>query len=93
MLVGIRELKNRLTYYIALIKKGEKVVVTDRGNPIAILHSLDVIEKKASLEEQLAFLAKKGMIKLPGKKDRLPNFETVKAKGSPASEIIIEERK
>jgi len=35
-LVGIRELKNRLTYFLSLISKGENVVVTDRGNPVAI---------------------------------------------------------
>jgi len=37
MLVGIRELKNRLTHYISLIKRGEEVVVTERGSPVAIL--------------------------------------------------------
>ncbi|ODS31239.1 MAG: toxin-antitoxin system antitoxin component protein [Candidatus Scalindua rubra] len=47
-LIGIRELKNRLTYYLSLIKKGENVVVTDRGNPIAIIHSLPQIDTDPS---------------------------------------------
>ena len=55
-LVGIRELKNR---YITLIKKGEDVVVIERGNPVAILHSLDQTEVSDSLDEKLAAQAKK----------------------------------
>lgn len=92
-LVGIRELKNRLTYYISLIKKGEGVVVTDRGNPVAILHGLDTIEEKAGMEERLASLAKKGVLRLPLRKGKLSDFKPIKAKGKPASEIIIEERR
>lgn len=92
-LVGIRELKNRLTYYISLIKKGEGVVVTDRGNPVAILHSLDQTELTASPEEKLASLAKKGMLRLPLRKGKLSYFKPIKAKGKPASEIILEERR
>ena len=45
--VGVRELKNRLTHYLGEVKNGENVVVTDRGNPIAIMHRLDKIEKNA----------------------------------------------
>ncbi|HAG50701.1 MAG: hypothetical protein A2X87_01060 [Deltaproteobacteria bacterium GWC2_42_51] len=93
MLVGIRELKNRLTHYISLIKRGEEVVVTERGSPVAILHGLDTIEKKASIEERLAFLAKKGTLRLPLKKGKLSDLKPIKAKGKPASEIIIEERR
>lgn len=92
-LVGIRELKNRLTHYISLIKKGEDVVVTDRGNPVAILHGLDAVEVKASAEERLAMLAKRGALRLPLKKGRLSVFKPIKAKGKPASDIIIEERR
>ena len=35
--VGIRELKNRLSHYIRLVKKGEAVRVTDRGTVVAEL--------------------------------------------------------
>lgn len=92
-LVGIRELKNRLTHYISLIKKGEDVVVTDRGNPVAILHSLDQIEVNASSEARLASLAKKGMVKLPLKDSRDTKTRAVPIKGKPLSRIVIEERR
>ena len=38
--VGVKELKNQLTYYLRLTKQGEEIVVTDRGKPIALLQPL-----------------------------------------------------
>lgn len=55
-MVGVRELKDHLTHYLSMIKRGENVVVTDRGNPIAILHSLDHTDVTAAPEEKLASL-------------------------------------
>jgi prevent-host-death family protein len=54
-----KELKDRLTYFVKRTKEGEKVIVTDRGTPDAILHSLDHIEEK------LAALARRGLVTLP----------------------------
>lgn len=33
--VGIRELRNRLSQYLALVKDGEELLVTDRGTAVA----------------------------------------------------------
>lgn len=38
--VGIRELKSRLSEYVARARAGETVVVTDRGRPVAELRPL-----------------------------------------------------
>ncbi|MGB6992764.1 MAG: type II toxin-antitoxin system prevent-host-death family antitoxin, partial [Thermoanaerobaculia bacterium] len=35
--VGVRELKNRLSEYLRLVRSGEDVLVTDRGRVIAEL--------------------------------------------------------
>ena len=35
--VGIKELKNRLSHYIRLVKRGEAIQVTDRGTVVAEL--------------------------------------------------------
>ena len=35
--VGIRELKNRLSEYLRLVRNGEEILVTDRGEVIAEL--------------------------------------------------------
>ena len=91
--VGVRELKNRLTYYLKLTKQGDNVIVTERGKPTAILHTIDSVEENASLEEKLVSLAGKGMIRLPAGKARKPKAKPVEVKGVPLSKVIIEERR
>ena len=91
-LVGIKELKNRLTYYLGITKKGDRVIVTDRGVPVAVLHNLDS-DEHLSIEEKLASLAKQGKIRLPWKKERGISSKPVKMKGKPLSETILEERR
>jgi antitoxin (DNA-binding transcriptional repressor) of toxin-antitoxin stability system len=91
--VGVKELKNKLTYYLGLAKGGDNVIVTDRGRPIAILHNLDTAAKEAGVEEKLASLAKQGKIRLPLKKGKMKPFKPIKIKGRPLSETIIEERR
>ncbi len=92
--VGVRDLKSRLTHYLRLIKEGEKVIVTERGKPVALIRPLDGTEKQSSIEERLAVLAKQGLIRLPLKKG-LFDFKTppIKTKGKPASRMVIEDRR
>ena len=85
--------ERELTYYLKLTKEGNKVIVTDRGTPVAILQSIDRVKNKVGVEERLASLAKRGMLRLPLKKGKLPPFKSVEASGKPTSEIIIEERR
>lgn len=91
-LVGIKELKNKLTYYLGITKKGDRIIVTDRGAPVAVLHNLDS-EEHLSIEEKLASLAKQGKIRLPLKKQRAGSFKPVKIKGKPLSKTILAERR
>ena len=35
--VGVRELKNRLSEYLRLVRNGEQILVTDRGDVVAEL--------------------------------------------------------
>jgi antitoxin (DNA-binding transcriptional repressor) of toxin-antitoxin stability system len=37
--VGIRELKNRLSRYVASVRRGEVILVTDRGEVVAQLRA------------------------------------------------------
>ncbi|MBI4703385.1 MAG: type II toxin-antitoxin system prevent-host-death family antitoxin [Deltaproteobacteria bacterium] len=37
MQVGTAELRNRLSYFIAKVRRGARIVVTDRGRPVAEL--------------------------------------------------------
>jgi prevent-host-death family protein len=92
-MVGIKELKNKLTHYLKLTRKGDRIIVTDRGAPVAVLHGIDGADTDASVEERLAAFAGKGMVKLPAKPIPLAPFRPIRIKGKPASAIIIEERR
>jgi prevent-host-death family protein len=41
MRVGTAELRNRLSYYVAHVRRGKRVIVTDRGHPVAELVPFD----------------------------------------------------
>jgi prevent-host-death family protein len=53
MNVGIRELKSHLSKYIARVRAGETVVVTDRGKPVARLEPVVTEELPPSLRRLL----------------------------------------
>lgn len=91
--VGIRELKNRLSYYLKLTQQGHNIVVTERGRPTAILHAIGAVEETADLEERLLSLAVKGMMRLPVRKLRKSKSAPARVKGAPLSKMIIEERR
>ena len=92
-MVGIKELKNKLTYYLKLTRKGDKIIVTDRGAPLAIIRNLENLENAHGLEERLASLANRGMIRLPRRQGKLARFRSIETAGKPVSQIIIEERR
>jgi len=90
--VGIRELKNRLTHYLSLTKKGEEVVVTERGVPIAVLQPIAHATQATSLDARLARLAALGHVTLPTKPPP-KRLKTIAASGPPASQALLEERR
>jgi len=92
-LVGIRDLKNRLAYYLGKVKKGNNIIVTDRGMPVAIIHNFDRVEEDTDAEERLAFYVKQGLITMPKKNTAFTSFKRAKVKGSSVSETIIKERR
>lgn len=62
---GVAELKAHLSRYLAAVKEGEEVTVTERGRPIARLVPLDA---EADQEARLQRLARAGLVRLPTKK-------------------------
>ena len=91
--VGVRELKNRLTYYLRLTQDGDNVIVTDRGKPMAILHNVAAMEETAGVEERIVSLAGKGLVRLPQPKSRLSSERPRKIKGRAVSAIVTEDRR
>ena len=90
--VGVRELKNRLTYYLQRAKKGEEVVVTERGRPVAVLQSIERSDRSVNDETRLARLAALGLVTLPTRKG-FGRGRPLRVTGPPISRTILEDRR
>jgi len=89
--VGSREFKNRLGRYLAAVRKGQSLLITDRGRPVAKLSPPDPEETPAdALRARLLELEARGLIRLA--KGRLAPFKAIPSRGKSASEMIIEDR-
>jgi prevent-host-death family protein len=84
--VGVRDLKNRLSHYLAVVKEGGEVIVTEHGRPVARLVPM------AERRDRLAELVAAGEATPPRSRRRSVSEELVKAKGS-VSELIAEQRR
>ena len=89
--VGVRELKNRLTYYLRRARKGEEVIVAERGRPVAVRQSLQHLDRAAAVEARLARLAALGIVTLPTRKG-FGRTRLLRVSGPPVSRAILEDR-
>ncbi|HKY61550.1 MAG TPA: type II toxin-antitoxin system prevent-host-death family antitoxin [Gemmatimonadota bacterium] len=60
--VGIRELKNRLSAYLRLVRSGEVVLVTDRGEVVAELRPPGSSTDASDIPPKLLELARQGLV-------------------------------
>jgi prevent-host-death family protein len=85
--VGIRELKNRLSYYLDRVRKGEVIEVTDRGKPLARI-------VPAGIDEGLVRLIGEGKVSWSGRRFTPPARRVRQLPGSPSmSDAIAEDRR
>lgn len=89
MEVGIRALKQNLSRYIALIRSGETVTVTDRGKPVARLEPVQTTQPPDSLRQLVA--AGKLSWKPPLRRHR-PSLG-LSAGGKTFSDLVLDERR
>ena len=83
--VGSRELKNRLGRYLGLVGRGETIVVTDRGKPVArLVPPSPERGEEAGLDGILKKLEVEGHLRLGTRPFR--RFKPIPLKGKPASE-------
>ena len=68
--VGIRELKNRLSYYVRRARAGQEIRVTDRGEPVAELVPPRRSPSRKDMGHWLEELARRGLATLGGPRDR-----------------------
>lgn len=88
---GIKDVKNKLSHYLSLIKGGEDVLITERGKVIARI----ICEKppKNSLRQALHPLIMNGLISFPANKLNKEFPDPVKIPGKPVSEMAVEDRR
>jgi prevent-host-death family protein len=88
MSVGIRELKNRLSYYLARVKGGESLAVTEHGRTIAYI----LPSEKAPQYESLIRMVREDLATWKGGKPE-GSAQPAEVRGKPTSKIVIEERR
>jgi len=90
--VGSREFKNRLGRYLRAVRKGQSLLITDRGKPVARVSPPGQSgDSEITFTELLKKLEAEGKIRLP--KRSLGKFRAVPSRGKPASQMIIEDRR
>ena len=82
--VGIRELRAGLSRYVARVKDGEEIVVTDHGKPVAKLVPLNG-------ERKIDRLIREGVV-VPARSRTGWLPEPIRIKGT-VSDIVIEQRR
>jgi antitoxin (DNA-binding transcriptional repressor) of toxin-antitoxin stability system len=88
---GVRELKDNLSKYLAYVKRGEVVLVTERGRTIARMVKEPASEK--SVGEMLEPLITKGLVRVPRRAGRKRIARAVKLPGRLLSDMVVEDRR
>ena len=86
--VGIRELKNRLSRVLRRVSDGERITITDRGRPVAVLSPVD-----ERLEDTALWtMVREGLARWGGGKPEIPK-RGVRIRGGPISKTVVEGRR
>jgi len=86
--VGVRELKNRLSEYLRRVRTGERLVVTERGKPVAVI-SPPVAEPT---DGHIEALLRAGLVRWGGGKPR-GSRRPARLKGPSVARAVIEGRR
>ncbi|MGH8673583.1 MAG: type II toxin-antitoxin system Phd/YefM family antitoxin [Burkholderiales bacterium] len=86
-LVSVRELKSRLSHYLRLARKGESVVITDRGVPIG-----RIVPMGQDLGQRLAAMREAGLAQWSGRRLR-PRRPAARVRGrKTVAQLLVEDR-
>lgn len=90
MKAGVAELKARLSQYLARVKAGQEILVTDHGRPVARLMPVGEAEKGTRRERLIA----EGQL-VPGRGRPRPSLLKPPAPGAGAAVVdaLLEERR
>lgn len=86
MEVGVRDLRDNLSKWIAKARRGQDVVITDRGRPVARL-------TRYGESPALQRLIEQGRVQLPSRqKTKIDRKNLIKPRGS-VSELVKDQRR
>lgn len=86
--VGVRELRNRLSEYLRRVKAGERVLVTERGRPVAMLSAPTETSARHEIEQML----RDGLARWGGGKP-VGSVRPPRNRGATVSDAVIEDRR
>ncbi len=89
---SISELKAKLSRYLAAVKAGEEVIVTERGRPVA---RIGPVQGERGQDARLAQLVRAGQVRPPRKTGPPVDPDTLERPGDPEGrglELLLEER-
>lgn len=89
MRMGLREANQRFSKAIKAVKSGEHVVLTERGQPIAVIKPLRANRNQANAVRQMVTA---GLLRPPARSGAMPPFKARPIRGSSISRTISEDR-
>jgi prevent-host-death family protein len=93
--VGIRELKGRLSHYLRAVRRGQALIVTQRGEPIARLVPISPTGRSGlptEVESRLWELTSQGLTTWNGTPHQLPGPVAVNRSDDLLSDLVVEDR-
>ncbi len=92
--VGIRELKVHISKYLKEVKRGEEIIILERGKGIAMILPLRTVPEQPRIEAALLKLSAAGRIVLSALLKKPPVLGgRKKVTGEPFSDAVIEGRR
>jgi prevent-host-death family protein len=93
MKLGLREANQRFSQTMQAVRRGEEVVLTERGRPIAVIKPLVEAEQDSDAAA-LRKMTDAGLIVAAAEPGPMPTprWRPVAVTGKPVSETIIEDR-
>ena len=92
--VGIKDLKNRLSFYLKKVKAGQVISITDHGQTIARISQAG--EEGNDLQKRIQKIVKNGFLSLPPKSRKNSAYKPVvgiKRTGQSVADMIVEDRR
>lgn len=88
--MGLREANQQFSRVAKAVRAGQEIVLTDRGEPIAVIKPLI---RRGGLEAALRRLTAAGLLRSPSRSKRMQPWRPRAITGPPIAETLREERK